>query len=137
MILHLKQVFHLCKLHGPEHITAVAQLLQPAPDVDYEKQWPATQQQPLGFASPGIEIATSPNPMGNSNTLRYHVAVPSQVTIMLYDASGKPVKVLVNKKVQAGTYTTQWNANGMAKGSYFISGSKDNGSKQTVTVVKE
>jgi hypothetical protein len=92
---------------------------------------------PLGLASPGIEIATSPNPISSSNTLRYHVAVPSQVTIMLYDASGKPVKVLVNKKVEAGTYTTQWNANGMAKGSYFISGSKDNGAKQTITVVKE
>ena len=88
---------------------------------------------PLGFASPGIEITTTPNPMSRSgsNTLRYHVAVPSEVTIMLYDASGKPLKVLVNKKVEAGTYTTQWNANGMAKGSYFISGNKDDGTKQT------
>jgi hypothetical protein len=93
--------------------------------------------QPLGLASPGIEIATSPNPISDNNTLRYHVAAPSKVTIMLYDASGKPVKVLVNKKVEAGTYTLGWNANGMAKGSYFISGSKDNGPKQSLKVVKE
>jgi hypothetical protein len=93
--------------------------------------------EPLGFASPGIEITTSPNPMGNSNTLRYHVAVPSKVTIMLYDASGKPLKVLVNKKVEAGTYSVQWDINGMAKGSYFISGSKDGGAKQSITVIKE
>jgi hypothetical protein len=93
--------------------------------------------QPMGLASPGIEIATSPNPISDNNTLRYHVAVPSKVTIVLYDASGKMVKVLVNKKVEAGTYTTQWNANGMAKGSYFIAGSKDGGAKQSVTVVKE
>ncbi|MEO8567945.1 MAG: T9SS type A sorting domain-containing protein, partial [Ginsengibacter sp.] len=94
---------------------------------------------PLGLASPGIEIATSPNPMSTSgsNILRYHVAAPSVVKIMLYDASGKPLKVLVNKKVEAGTYTTRWNANGMANGSYFISGNKDGGSKQTITVVKE
>jgi hypothetical protein len=97
---------------------------------------PSTMQ-PLGFASPGIEIATDPNPISSSNTLRYHVAVPSQVTIMLYDAVGKPVKVLVNKHVQAGTYTLRWDLNGMAKGSYFISGSRDGGSKQTLTVVKE
>ncbi|MEP6948671.1 MAG: DUF4331 family protein [Ginsengibacter sp.] len=108
----------------------------PMPNVAVSKNGPATIA-PLGIASPGLEMATSPNPISNSNTLRYHVEVPSQVSIMLYDALGKPVKVLVNKKVEAGTYTTQWNANGMAKGSYFISGSKDNGSKQTITVVKE
>lgn len=108
----------------------------PAPDVSMKSSSPSTMQ-PLGFASPGIEIATAPNPMRGSNTLRYHVAVPSHVTIMLYDGLGKPVKVLVNKRVQAGTYTLRWDLNGMAKGSYFISGSRDGGSKQTLTVVKE
>ncbi len=108
-----------------------------APAVSMKSNGPQMIQPSLGFASPGLEIATSPNPMSSSNTLRYHVAVPSLVNILLYDAAGKPVKVLVNKKVEAGTYTTQWNANGMAKGSYFISGSKDNGTKQTVTVVKQ
>ena len=97
---------------------------------------PSTME-PLGFASPGIEISASPNPIGSSNTLRYHVAVPSKVNIILYDALGKPLKVLVNKKVEAGTYNVQWDANGMAKGSYFISASKDGGAKQTVTVIKE
>ena len=96
-----------------------------------------SNKQPLGLASPGIEIASSPNPMSDNNTLRYHVPVPSRVTIMLYNAAGQPVKILVSKKVAAGTYTTQWNAHGMAKGSYFISGSRDGGSRQTVTIVKE
>ncbi len=109
-----------------------------APSVNMKTNGPATSQ-PLGLASPGIEIATSPNPISTTggNTLRYHVAAPSVVKIMLYDASGKPLKVLVNKKVEAGTYTTQWNANGMAKGSYFISGNRDGSTKQTITVVKE
>ncbi len=92
---------------------------------------------PLGIAAPGLDIINSPNPIGPTNTLRYHVAVPSNVSIMLYDGAGKAIKVLVNKKVNAGTYTTQWNANGLTKGSYFISGSKDKGSSQTITVVKE
>jgi Domain of unknown function (DUF4331) len=117
---------HNCSCSAPAPMTKTA----------INNNGPSTMQ-PLGFASPGIEIATSPNPMGSSNTLRYHVAVPSKVSIMLYDASGKPLKVLVNKKVEAGTYTTQWNANGMAKGSYFISASKDGGAKQSVTVIKE
>ncbi len=97
---------------------------------------PVSTQQ-LGFASPGIEIATSPNPMGNSNTLRYHIAVPSNVTIMLYDASGKPLKVLVNKRVEAGTYNLQWNTNGLAKGTYLISASRDGGAKQSLKIIKE
>src|SRR5664279_3397329 len=42
----------------------------------------------LGYASPGLEIANAPNPIGSTNTLRYHVAVPSKVTIMLQDATG-------------------------------------------------
>jgi hypothetical protein len=107
-----------------------------APTVRVRTTGPASME-PMGLASPGIEIATSPNPVSDINILRYHVAVPSKVTIVLYDAAGKAVKMLVNKKVEAGSYTTQWNATGMAKGSYMISGSKDGGTQQTVTVVKE
>ena len=107
-----------------------------APNLSIKSSGPSNKQ-PLGLASPGIEITSSPNPMSDNNTLRYHVAAPSMVTVMLYNAAGQPVKILVNKKVAAGTYTTQWNAHGMAKGSYFISGSRDGGSRQTVTIVKE
>ena len=117
---------HNCSCNTPDE----------APGVNLKSNGPETSK-PLGLASPGIEIVTSPNPMSGSNILRYHVAAPSIVKIMLYDASGKPLKVLVNKKVEAGTYTAQWNANGMAKGSYFISGNKDGGNIQTITVVKE
>ncbi|MEO8108507.1 MAG: DUF4331 family protein [Ginsengibacter sp.] len=105
--------------------------------VDMKSSGPATSSS-LGIASPGIEIANTPNPISNgNNTLRYHVSERSRVNIMLYDALGKPLKVLVNKMVEAGTYTTQWNASGMSKGSYFISGKKDSGTNKTLTIVKE
>ncbi|MEO6637990.1 MAG: DUF4331 family protein, partial [Ginsengibacter sp.] len=108
-----------------------------APIVNMKSNGPATSSS-LGISSPGIEIATSPNPMSNgNNTLRYHVSERSRVNIMLYDASGKPLKTLVDKMVEPGTYTTQWNAGGMAKGSYFISGKKDSGTNKTLTIVKE
>jgi hypothetical protein len=91
----------------------------------------------LGLASPAMMISNSPNPVSNnSNTLRYHVATPSQVQITLFDATGKPLKVLVNKKQEAGTYSVQWSANGFAKGSYFITALKDGEVKQTITVIK-
>lgn len=105
--------------------------------VNMKTNGPATSSS-LGIASPGIEIVNTPNPISNgNNTLRYHVSERSRVNIMLYDASGKPLKVLVNKMVEAGTYTTQWNASGMTKGSYFISGKKDSGTNKTLTIVKE
>jgi len=106
-----------------------------APNIAYTPPTPEISD--LGYASPGLEIANSPNPVGNSNTLRYHVTVPSNVKIMLYDASGKPLMELVNQRVQPGTYTKQWSAAGITAGAYFISGSKDNGTRQTLKLVKQ
>jgi hypothetical protein len=91
----------------------------------------------LGLSSPDLIMSTAPNPIGISNTLRYHVPNRAQVQISLYDASGKPVKILVNKMQEPGTYDVQWNINSMPKGSYFISGAKDGQPKQTITVVKD
>jgi hypothetical protein len=108
---------------------------EPMPNVSLRSSGPVNT--PLGLASPGIEIRTTPNPAGSSNTLHYHVAVASHVKIILYDATRRPLKVLVDKNVQPGTYTTQWNANGMAKGAYFISASKDGGPQQSLTIIKE
>jgi hypothetical protein len=97
----------------------------------------ASQLSSLGYASPGLEIANTPNPIGSSNTLRYHVAVPSHITIGLYDASGKQLKVLVNENVKPGTYIKQWSSNGIAKGSYFVSAMKDHSIIQTLKLVKD
>ena len=97
----------------------------------------ASQLSSLGYASPGLEIANTPNPIGSSNTLRYHVAVPSYITIGLYDASGKQLKVLVNENVKPGTYTKQWSSNGIAKGSYFVSAMKNHSVIQTLKLVKD
>ncbi|MEP6615919.1 MAG: DUF4331 family protein [Ginsengibacter sp.] len=90
----------------------------------------------LGIAAPEIFATSSPNPVVNNNTLTYKVDAASQVNIMVYDASGKAMKVLVNKKQEAGTYRLQWNAGSLGKGSYFISISKNGAVKQTLPLVK-
>ena len=108
---------------------------EPSPKVSFKSNGPVNAN--LGLASPGIEIATSPNPAGSSNTLRYHVSEASHVRIVLYDATGRALKVLVDKKVEGGTYTTAWNTNGMANGPYFISASRDGGPQQSLKVIKE
>lgn len=90
----------------------------------------------LGFATPEIFATTSPNPVVNTSRITYRVQSASQVNITVIDASGKPVKVLANKKQDAGNYTIEWNTAALAKGSYFISISKNGEIKQTLPLVK-
>lgn len=89
----------------------------------------------LGMATPEMMITTQ-NPVVTSNTIRYRVTSPSQIQIMVMDASGKLMKVLVNKKHDAGTYTIPWNTSGIGKGSYFIIANKNGVPAQSVQVIK-
>jgi hypothetical protein len=91
----------------------------------------------LNMQAPEIMMKTAPNPFTNSNTIQYHVAAPSKLTIGLYDVHGKLVRVLVDKQHDAGTYTLQWNGAGLARGSYYISAIKKDGIKQTISIIKQ
>jgi hypothetical protein len=98
--------------------------------------FPVTQKTALGLAAPEVIASSSPNPVISNSTLQYKVDVPSQITITVVDASGKALKVLANKKQNAGTYSIKWNAASLTKGSYFISISKNGVVKQTLPLVK-
>jgi flagellar hook assembly protein FlgD len=91
----------------------------------------------LNMAAPEVAMTVSPNPFRESSTVQYYVAVASPVTIGVDDASGKQVKVLVSKQHEAGTYTVHWNGAALPKGTYYISATKRDGVKQTISVVKQ
>jgi hypothetical protein len=91
----------------------------------------------LEMASPDIFISASPNPFVDNNTVRYHVETASSVRIEVYDATGKLMKVLVDGKVNPGTYSVPWNGANMAKGTYFINAIRNGSVKQSINVVKE
>jgi len=74
----------------------------------------------LGLSSPEVFVTAAPNPVADNNTIRYRVTSPSKVTIAVYDASGKQVKLLVNKQHEPGMYSIQWKTNELAKGAYFV-----------------
>jgi hypothetical protein len=90
----------------------------------------------LNLKAPEMMLTTQ-NPVEGVNTIRYRVSEPSQVSIVVYDALGTPLKVLVNAKQDAGTYTVQWNTAGISKGTYLISGSRNGSTAQTLKVVKQ
>jgi len=60
-----------------------------------------------------------PNPFNPSTAIRFSVPQRSFVTLRIFDLLGREVTTLVSEEIDAGPYTTQWNALGMASGVYF------------------
>ena len=90
----------------------------------------------LSLAAPNVFITASPNPTVDNNTIRYHMAKEGKINIAVYDGAGRMVKVLVNQKQQAGTFTLQWNTGNLSKGNYFITATTDGSLKQTIKLMK-
>jgi hypothetical protein len=90
----------------------------------------------LGLASPEVNLSTYPNPGSNNNTIRYSVAAPSQVKIVVYDMQGRLVKMLADKDHEAGVYNVQWDMSKLSSGTYVITAVKNGTVKQSIKVVK-
>ena len=88
------------------------------------------------LSAPELVMKTSPNPFVDNTTIQYQLKVPAQVTITIYDAQGQVIKVLVDKKQEAGNYTKRFNGKGLGAGVYFIKVSKDGAVTQTLRAVK-
>ena len=86
--------------------------------------------------SPEVFATVSPNPFNDNSSVMYRLDAPATVGIALYNTDGREIKVLVNKKLKAGTYTEKWSGNDLIKGAYFIKITKDGEVKQTIKVVK-
>ena len=90
----------------------------------------------LSLSAPEVMAAVSPNPFVDNSVIRYRLDQPAQVNISVYNAEGKVLKVLVNKKLDAGTYTQNWNGSDLTSGSYLIQVTKNGAVKQSIRVVK-
>lgn len=60
-----------------------------------------------------------PNPFNPVTTIDYTVAVPSHVSIKLYNAIGQQMGVVVDEEKTSGEYSVQWNASSLSSGLYF------------------
>ncbi len=90
----------------------------------------------LGLSAPEMNLTAYPNPGSGNNTIKYSVDAPSQVKIVVYDLQGKLVKVLADKKHDAGVYTVQFDNTKMSNGTYVVTAIKNNAVKQTIKIVK-
>jgi len=60
-----------------------------------------------------------PNPFNPSTKIRYQVASTNPVSLKIYDVLGNEVAVLVNEVQPNGNYEVEFNASGLASGTYF------------------
>jgi hypothetical protein len=90
----------------------------------------------IGMATPDVFLSTYPNPSSGTNVIRYRVEVPGQLRIVVYDAQGRLVTELVNKKQEAGVYSVEWDTRKLGSGSYIITALKDGNKKQAIELIK-
>jgi xylan 1,4-beta-xylosidase len=60
-----------------------------------------------------------PNPFNPVTTIKFTLPEASHVKIVVYDILGKEITTLINGKLNAGDYTTPWNAANNASGIYI------------------
>ena len=81
--------------------------------------------EPLAISTPAIPgdynlHSVYPNPFNPVTTNAYEVPNTSQVTIKVYDISGREAAQLVNSEIAQGYHTVDWNATNYASGTYFV-----------------
>lgn len=74
-----------------------------------------TTEIPIGFR---LE-QNYPNPFNPSTTIQFSLLHSGYVTLKVFTFLGEEVASLLSENLQAGKYSTEWNANGMASGVYF------------------
>jgi len=76
-----------------------------------------TPQIPLEFAL----FPAYPNPFNPVTTIQYSIPVQTHrnASLQIYDITGRLVSTLVDKILEPGSHTVQWNANNFSSGVYF------------------
>ena len=110
---------------------------EPVTDQSSQTITSSSPMEKLNMAAPELYMKASPNPFVSSNTILYHVETTSKIQLIVYDALGRKVSVLVNQEQEPGTYTIQWNSGNNPKGTYYISAFKNGALKQTIGVIKQ
>jgi len=63
--------------------------------------------------------AAYPNPFNPSTSLNFSLPQVSEVSLKLFDITGRYVATLANGKYNAGSHSVNWNAKSFASGTYF------------------
>ncbi|MBC7615136.1 MAG: DUF4331 family protein, partial [Pedobacter sp.] len=86
--------------------------------------------------APEVLMKTSPNPFIDNTVIDYQLKTAAQITIAVFDAQGKQMKMLVNKRMTQGNFRETFNGKSLNSGIYFIKLLQDGVVKQTLKIVK-
>lgn len=64
-------------------------------------------------------VGNYPNPFNPSTTIRYHLAEPSYVRLIVYNLLGQEIAILAAGRHQAGSHQVQFDAEGLPTGMYM------------------
>ena len=60
-----------------------------------------------------------PNPFNPTTKIKFTIPASSNVKVIVYNILGNKITTLIDRRLIAGAYTTQWNAAGFSSGVYF------------------
>ncbi|MDK9701195.1 MAG: T9SS type A sorting domain-containing protein [bacterium] len=64
-------------------------------------------------------MQNAPNPFNNTTNIGFQITTPENLTVALYDLSGRLVKTIASGSYSAGSHTVTLNATGLSAGMYF------------------
>jgi hypothetical protein len=103
-------------VHPSESKPAALSDLGNAPDRQISTSVGGKQAVPLEFAL----HSNYPNPFNPSTTVRYDLPKAQRVTVALYDMMGRVIRVLVDRRQEAGSYEVKLDASALPSGVYLI-----------------
>ncbi|MFA6455396.1 MAG: T9SS type A sorting domain-containing protein [Bacteroidota bacterium] len=127
---------------GIEQYRATA-ITQPFAIVTGETLYVAKEQSTTSVSDGGAMVTSStlqqnyPNPFNNSTVIRYSVNGMSDVTIKVFDITGREVTTLVNETKNSGTFSIGFSNDNISSGTYIYRMiSRSNTGKTTVETKK-
>jgi hypothetical protein len=111
--------------------------------VTSETLFVAKEQSATSVADGGIMPASSalqqnyPNPFNNSTVIRFSVGEMSDVSIKVYDLTGREITTLVNGTKQSGIFSVGFENSNISSGTYIYRMIARNGSGKTTVETKK
>ncbi len=87
--------------------------------VDFNGSFKMSQVSEIMLPAPeSYDLASYPNPFNPVATIEYDVPVEGHIKVLVYDAQGREVAMLVDETQVAGRYRVSFDATGLASGIY-------------------
>jgi uncharacterized protein (DUF362 family) len=78
-----------------------------------------------------LNLSNYPNPFTANTTISFNLLQQENVSLNVYDYSGKLITKLLNQKLDAGTHTVVWNAGNQIKNGIYIAELRSKTKKET------